>query len=558
MMALIGWLMTSAPAHAQDKTTAEQYIATYKDLAISEMKRTGIPASITLAQGLIESGSGNSYLAKNANNHFGIKCKTGWTGRSVSVTDDAPDECFRAYNSAEESYRDHSDFLVNGQRYASLFELDPTDYKGWANGLRNAGYATNPKYPQMLIDVIERYGLYQYDAGNKRSFHQKDEIAGKEEKSEHLKIDESGFTYNGIPAYIVKKGETYDQITKKFNLWRFQIRKYNNLPKSTALQEGTVIYLKPKKRKGDEEYHTVQAGESMYYISQATGVKLKRLYKLNRLEEGQEPAAGELIYLRKKRELLPQLDELNNHVALQGVIIKKPDAQAPKGNKPMNTAQVNNKPSDLDKSFHSVAAGETLFSISKTYQVGIADLLDWNNIPDSTVRVGQLLRIKAPATTQADTATKLTKPDGSLSSEPAADGQTLYAPVKDTNKEKLPSNTQSTPVAKSNNDEFFSKTYIVQPGETLYAISRKTGTTVEDLKKLNNLSDNSVKVGQTLVVKPVNSQLKKPDSKTYIVQTGDTMYSVSKKFGLTVEQLKKLNNMENNNLSIGQQLTVSQ
>src|ERR1017187_7325918 len=163
-------LVAAKPASiAADTTlTAEQYIQTYKDLAIAEMKRTGIPASITLAQGLLESNSGNSYLAKVANNHFGIKCKTGWEGRSVKVDDDELQECFRAYDKAEDSYRDHSDFLTTQSRYAELFKLDPTDYKGWANGLKKAGYATNPKYPEKVIENIEKYALYQYDIGNKR------------------------------------------------------------------------------------------------------------------------------------------------------------------------------------------------------------------------------------------------------------------------------------------------------------------------------------------------------------------------------------------------------
>jgi flagellum-specific peptidoglycan hydrolase FlgJ len=147
------------------KTTTEQYIQQYKDVAIAEMKRSRIPASITLAQGILESGNGNSRLATEANNHFGIKCKKEWTGRTLYEDDDAPQECFRAYPTAEDSYRDHSDFLMKSSRYAFLFDLTPTDYKGWAEGLKKAGYATNPNYPQLLINFIEKHNLQQYDGG---------------------------------------------------------------------------------------------------------------------------------------------------------------------------------------------------------------------------------------------------------------------------------------------------------------------------------------------------------------------------------------------------------
>jgi flagellum-specific peptidoglycan hydrolase FlgJ len=163
-------LLASKPvAFGQEKkTTAEEYIQTYKDLAISEMKRTGIPASITLAQGLLESGNGNSKLAKDANNHFGIKCKSGWAGKSIKIDDDELQECFRAYDKVEDSYKDHSDFLIGNARYGFLFKLNPTDYKSWAYGLKQAGYATNPKYPDIIIGAIDKYALYQYDSGNTR------------------------------------------------------------------------------------------------------------------------------------------------------------------------------------------------------------------------------------------------------------------------------------------------------------------------------------------------------------------------------------------------------
>src|SRR5215208_705636 len=147
---------------AQSPETIKKYIATYKDIAIEEMQRTGVPASITLAQGIHETGAGTSDLVVRSNNHFGIKCKTEWTGAVVYHDDDARGECFRKYDDPIDSYRDHSDFLKNRPYYTSLFKLDPTDYTAWASGLKKAGYATNPKYEQILIKLIEDYDLQDY------------------------------------------------------------------------------------------------------------------------------------------------------------------------------------------------------------------------------------------------------------------------------------------------------------------------------------------------------------------------------------------------------------
>src|SRR4051812_10047034 len=153
------WMSAAAFAQRVDTIATRAYIQQYKDVAISEMHRSGIPASITLAQGIHESGLGKSYLAQNTNNHFGIKCHENWTGKTFKYTDDAPDECFRVYDNPADSYRDHSDFLKNRPRYAPLFQLDATDYKGWAYGLKKSGYATNPKYPDILIKTNEDFQL---------------------------------------------------------------------------------------------------------------------------------------------------------------------------------------------------------------------------------------------------------------------------------------------------------------------------------------------------------------------------------------------------------------
>ena len=270
--------------HAQ-KQTPTQYIDRYKELAIIEMHRSGVPASITLSQGVLESSSGNSRLAKFANNHFGIKCKGNWTGKTIYANDDAPDECFRAYGSVLESYKDHSDFLRKNWRYHELFELKITDYKGWCHGLRKAGYATNPQYGKILINLIERYELYQYDT----------------RKLPKKKTPEEGEKINGVPVKIASKYETVRSIANENYLKDKHIRKWNDLPRDEEIKTGEIVYLKPKRRRGSEQKHIVTSSDNMRSISQTYGIKLKHLYKKNRMETGTEPKEGEVLYMHKKR-----------------------------------------------------------------------------------------------------------------------------------------------------------------------------------------------------------------------------------------------------------------
>jgi LysM repeat protein len=273
------------------------------------MKLHQIPASITLAQGILESGSGNSNLATLANNHFGIKCHSTWTGKTYYQDDDEKDECFRKYKNAMQSFEDHSNFLKK-RRYEPLFKLKITDYKGWAKGLKKAGYATNPKYPKLLIGLIERYNLELYDKPQNTdpvidiAVNNDTTATNKSEKiietinySIHHKIFK---TANLVPYLTVKKGDNYEKIEKELGIRKWQITKYNDLPKSHELTEGERIFIKPKRCKSKEEFHIVVEGETLRDISQLYGVKLKRLYKRNRLDEGAAPKAGQKINLRKK------------------------------------------------------------------------------------------------------------------------------------------------------------------------------------------------------------------------------------------------------------------
>ncbi len=286
-----------------------EYIEMYKDEAIKEMHRSGVPASITLAQGILESGDGNSALARHAKNHFGIKCHTGWTGGTFIQDDDTKDECFRKYKSVLESYRDHSEFLKK-KRYASLFDLKITDYKGWAKGLKKAGYATNPKYPQLLIDIIEKNDLAQYDRAKKgkekatkaKKEKERKKVSKKSNSSSKRRgIHETKLHENNIKYIEVKAGDSFEKIAEEFNMGDWQLYKYNDWEKDKELFESGVLFLQPKRGKAKEEYHIVEEGESMWDISQKYGIKLNKLYRKNRMSVGDEPKTGDKLYLQKTK-----------------------------------------------------------------------------------------------------------------------------------------------------------------------------------------------------------------------------------------------------------------
>ncbi|MBE37146.1 MAG: hypothetical protein CMP50_00510 [Flavobacteriales bacterium] len=271
------------------------YIKQYKNLAISEMHRYGIPASITLAQGILESGSGKSRLALDANNHFGIKCHVHWEGPSVYHDDDEKQECFRKYNSVDDSFRDHSIFLSERNRYSFLFELKKNDYKGWAKGLQKAGYATSNTYAKKLIRLIDEYNLTQYD--NKK-LNKKDQE--KLALSNEADVNPSVYEKNYTKYVLAKKGDFYDDIAEKMDVWLWELLKYNECEIDRPLLEGEKVYLQPKRKKGSKSYHIVSEGEDMYSISQLYGIKLKHLYKKNRMDFGAEPYVGQRLSLVKK------------------------------------------------------------------------------------------------------------------------------------------------------------------------------------------------------------------------------------------------------------------
>lgn len=271
----------------------QNYFDKYKDVAVEQMLKYRIPASITLAQGVLESAAGNSELATKANNHFGIKCN-GWTGRKSYHDDDARNECFRAYDSVYESYQDHSVFLTTSKRYSNLFQLKLTDYKGWARGLKACGYATSPTYATKLIEIIELYKLYQYDTAKHFDKFQAQQVKGGDSRQI--------YAFNKNYYLKARRGDTFRSLAKEVDISYRKLARYNERDKNDVLEEGEIVWLKKKQNKAPKNYkgrlHYVKNGESIYSISQLYGIKLKKLYKLNDLPPTYQIRVGDALRVR--------------------------------------------------------------------------------------------------------------------------------------------------------------------------------------------------------------------------------------------------------------------
>lgn len=316
--------LSTLSSYSQNKTNKayNNYINKYKNLAIDHMQTYKIPASITLAQGLLESGAGESTLAIKSNNHFGIKCHTEWKGKQVYHNDDKKNDCFRKYNNPEASFQDHSLFLVERERYQSLFSLKMTDYKGWAKGLQKAGYATDKSYANKLIQIIEDYRLYEYDKeGTKKTKINIQEYIVEEKAQNAPQYNKPNNTLNTIKGtsgkvltvnrhtiykthnlvyVIAQSGDTYENIAKEFGFDINDLYEFNEIDRSIPLIAGNLVYLEKKKTRADKPYyeHIVQVGESMHNISQKYGIKTRSLYQLNKKDYSYIPTQGDILKLR--------------------------------------------------------------------------------------------------------------------------------------------------------------------------------------------------------------------------------------------------------------------
>lgn len=289
----------------QKRLSKDDYINLYKEIAINEMKRSGIPASVTIAQGMLESDNGNGKLTTMGNNHFGIKCHN-WDGKRFYIDDDLRNECFRKYNSAAESFHDHTDFLLSHDRYSFLFEFKSTDYKNWARGLKKAGYATNPVYDNMLIKIIEDNKLYELDHDYVVSRPKTSKKEPEEPDYEFtFHLTRPIFKRNDLDYVIAKKGDNFEKLSRELENMPWELIRYNELTRDSAMHDGQIIYLQPKKRRAETgmDYHTVQAGETIYSVSQLFGMKTKFLRKWNNLSQTDSIHEGDVLNLRTRKKI---------------------------------------------------------------------------------------------------------------------------------------------------------------------------------------------------------------------------------------------------------------
>ncbi len=540
------------------------YIERYKDIAIQEMERAGVPASIKLGQGILESAGGTSTLALRANNHFGIKCGSSWKGGTYYRKDDDRDEngkliksCFRKFKSADACFVAHSEFLRTNRRYDFLFFLNPRDYKSWSYGLKKAGYATSATYAEKLIRVIETYELFKLD-----DMSSTDLLAGNTSSANLTGVL---LKNNDVKMVLASGGQTPAQIAQLTNTKIKCVLKYNERlsDANQPLADKERIYIQKKRRSFREKkkYHYVKEGENMYQIAQLYGIRLKRLYKRNRMASNTQPAVGEKIKIRGwnvknapklRNEAAPQsnrkpniIDENNdNKLDLEddsGDLIELPKSETVNNSEKRRWWQSNNRSNKQNKNYHVVEEGDNMLKIAQRYNISLKDLYERNRMPSNTQpEVGESIKIKGRKIRQKDIPN--VKPataawadeeneSGDDSGKPA-----LTTDGKTTGGKRVPGNGNSDvvtfpqpdpvpPVTRTNPNTSTPQTGVIPP------VSRPTDTGLIDLPD------------------EINAQY-------YSVSRGDTLYSISKKFRTTVVALRNLNGLNSNLIKPGQQIRV--
>ncbi|MCW3463357.1 glucosaminidase domain-containing protein [Chitinophaga nivalis] len=468
---VVSFLIGCTPFLKAQNITTQQYIATYKNVAIEEMRRSGVPAAIKLAQGIVETQSGNGTLCLQSNNHFGIKCKNTWTGKTIRYDDDARQECFRVYDSARESYKDHSDFLRSNPRYAFLFQFDGDDYKSWAYGLKQAGYATNKTYPQQLIKIIEENNLQQYTlialgkAAPESAYTEPPVYAGNNPRKPETKpttprnnggynkpvvinYPKGVFEINGRRAMYVKAGTSLIQLAAQQDIRLRKLVRFNDLEDDRPLPKDMIIFLQKKSKRGNKEYHTVASGESMHDIAQAEGLQLRWLRRRNKLHEGEEPAYGQRLNLEGYAGSAPALAKNNR-------VLREEDQAPPEDFSPRKAIE-DMKAETAKHNTGGAAVPETRPSASGS------------GVPPAMVedlkKVGEVTSGNQPAPRPA-----------TPQPQPA------------------PSQPAPAPVAGAQYHD-------VQPKETLYGIARMYNKSITQIQEWNNLQGFDIKIGQRLLV----------------------------------------------------------
>lgn len=587
-------LLSFFKMNAQDSydTRARNYVAQYKDLAIEEQHRTGIPAAITLAQGIHETSGGQSELADNANNHFGIKCKKEWTGKTYSYTDDRPNECFRKYDKVMDSYRDHSDYLSTSPRYAPLFKLAITDYQGWAKGLKNLGYATNPKYALILIKLVEDYGLQDITLAALKSLKKQNKTqeqkvfaaayspqnstanSGEQNKkvtttnttsnkksmsvsydqvvndpvyhyepttpepekpvaAEPLK-DGSETVINGMRAFYAKKGAMLLRDAVRYNLRYAKLLEFNDLP-DAPLTADMFVYLERKKATGLNETHIVNKGESLFMISQKEGIQLRALRALNKIEANEEPVVGATLQL------------ITMSLTKPSVIAKQIVASTPKislvDSSKSDPGFISKK--DLEKPKESPiskssTSKETLV-VNKPTPTITATKETQAVLKKEEGKKPEVVVIKNTPVIEVPVEEKKIE-----TITPAAEPQQVVSKLIERKQEKPKSNDPSL------------SAYIRQAMEEAGNDSKDEYALLkEKLDKLVYVNGNPIDEEETTDATVDNQSQQVPvNAEFYTVQKGETAFSIAKKFNLTMQQLQALNKLGFNEITTGQKLRI--
>lgn len=558
--------------------TVESYIARYKHIAIEEMQNVGIPASIKLAQAILESSYGNSELAVEANNHFGIKCGSSWTGLSTRKDDDAPNECFRKYRNSYESYIDHSQFLEQ-PRYAALFNISITDYKSWARGLTAAGYATNPNYANMLIEIIERHELYKIDqeqveqevvlvtntnpvspVESSRQFEKtsvKEASTAVNRKTEVNKTASGRIAmteplyYNGIKTIVLESPATARQVEMLYGINADKVCLYNNVAPNEVIPANTKIYLQPMRNKGAKNMvaHTVASGETMEEISQYYGVKLSKLYKRNKMDVGRQPAAGQVVYLRGKASYTPL--SRNNELYETPIEYKtKSKSKVIIADKPAyNPTEVTSQPATTSRDYYDTSSSsnnksnntETITYFNEEKSTGYGN---YQPVKDKVSSVVNSVKEMVTGESQPVT-TKTVEPEVKTYYTQNNDGK-VYG-------ENRSNVVVSQPTTTYYNSSNTNSTYSVNSNEGYTVFDEPV---ITESTPVTTYTTTPVTTNNSYVTTYETTSQPASQTVTHTVVKGDTLYNISKRHNTTVEQIKQLNNLDNNTIKLGQRLNV--
>lgn len=539
-IALMLCLSANAVAQESYADRVKRYIETYKEMAVAEQQRSGIPAAITLGQGIYETSAGASELATQANNHFGIKCKKEWRGETFAHTDDAPNECFRKYGSAAESYRDHSDYLKNSPRYKSCFEQQPTDYAAWAHHLKRCGYATNPQYAQRLIKIIEDFHLQdftmlalnagpgnaaapviaaaevvpqtdaappsapvsndRYAYSSQASIPAPENVTAvtvegvKENTEDPAAENTSGIvTLNGLKGFYARKGDVLLEQAIRYNVRYARLLEMNDLP-DAPLAADMFVYLERKNTRGAHDSYRVQQGESLVQIAQKEGIQLKQLRSYNQLDSGEEPAPGTLLQLQKPVAVKPAVVRSTNREQTKKFVATHDDTFVPTGNA-LQRETAPAAPATETATAQPVAYRQNNTTLAERPQAAPAATV---NIANETAVEEEDNEQEAPAAPasqepQDELAQLKAKLDKAVygSGNNAAGNQAAPAPAPGPH-------TEATTAASYGKTQY----YTVQKGDTAFSIARKHNISMRQLMDWNQLNFDAIRVGQKLKVSP--------------------------------------------------------